>query len=195
MQRFLRMSMRILLTCAAVLLVSALVVAPASAHARLVSSDPSDGAKLSSQPTTVNVTYGEETSLDKSTLQVFYQKDASSAQVQADNGDGHVDVNDRTKASVTLKPGLGAGIYTVKWHTLTEDDNGQADGTFTFTVAGGATDSGSTPATTSGSSGPATTGSTPLPATGTAATWQPAAALLAALILLGGLGLRRVARR
>jgi methionine-rich copper-binding protein CopC len=188
MQRFLRMSMRTLLTCAAVLLVSALVVAPASAHARLVSSDPSDGAKLSSQPTTVNVTYGEETSLDKSTLQVFYQKDASSPQVQADNGDGQVNVNDRTKASVTLKPGLGAGIYTVKWHTLTEDDNGQADGTFTFTVTGGAaTDSG--PATTTGGSG------APLPATGAPDTWQPAAALLAALILLSGLGLRRVARR
>jgi methionine-rich copper-binding protein CopC len=187
MQRFLHTAMRILLTCAAVLLVSAVVVAPASAHARLKSSDPADGATLASQPATVNVVYTEETSLDKSTLQVFYQKDASTAQVQADNGDAHVDVNDRTKASVTLKPGLGAGIYTVKWHTLTEDDNGQADGTFTFTVAGGAT--------TSGSSGPATTGSTPLPATGEPATWQPAAVLLAALILLGGLGLRRVARR
>ena len=188
MQRFLRVSMHILTTSAAVLLLSALFVAPASAHARLVSSNPSDGAKLSSQPTTVNVTYGEETSLTKSTLQVFYQKDASSPQVQADNGDAKVDVNDRTKAGVTLKSGLGAGIYTVKWHTLTEDDNGQADGIFTFTVMGGATtDSG--PATTTGGSG------TPLPATGEPNGWLPAAGLLAALVLLGGLGLRRAAQR
>jgi LPXTG-motif cell wall-anchored protein len=175
------------MTCAAVLLLSAVFAAPAGAHARLVSSNPSAGATLSSQPTTVNVTYGEETSLTKSTLQVFYQKDAASPQVQADNGDGQVNVNDRTKASVTLKPGLGAGIYTVKWHTLTEDDNGQADGTFTFTVTGGAsTDSG--PATTGGS-GPT------LPTTGEPAGWLPGAGLLAALILLGGLGLRRAAQR
>jgi LPXTG-motif cell wall-anchored protein len=175
------------MTCAAVLLLSAVFAAPAGAHARLVSSNPSAGATLSSQPTTVNVTYGEETSLTKSTLQVFYQKDAASPQVQADNGDGQVNVNDRTKASVILKPGLGAGIYTVKWHTLTEDDNGQADGTFTFTVTGGAsTDSG--PATTGGS-GPT------LPTTGEPAGWLPGAGLLAALILLGGLGLRRAAQR
>jgi LPXTG-motif cell wall-anchored protein len=175
------------MTCAAVLLLSAVFAAPAGAHARLVSSNPSAGATLSSQPTTVNVTYGEETSLTKSTLQVFYQTAAASPQVQADNGDGQVNVNDRTKASVTLKPGLGAGIYTVKWHTLTEDDNGQADGTFTFTVTGGAsTDSG--PATTGGS-GPT------LPTTGEPAGWLPGAGLLAALILLGGLGLRRAAQR
>jgi LPXTG-motif cell wall-anchored protein len=175
------------MTCAAVLLLSAVFAAPAGAHARLVSSNPSAGATLSSQPTTVNVTYGEETSLTKSTLQVFYQKDAASPQVQADNDDGQVNVNDRTKAGVTLKPGLGAGIYTVKWHTLTEDDNGQADGTFTFTVTGGAsTDSG--PATTGGS-GPT------LPTTGEPAGWLPGAGLLAALILLGGLGLRRAAQR
>ncbi len=187
MHRFLRVPMRVLMTCAAVLLLSAVFAAPAGAHARLVSSNPSAGATLSSQPTTVNVTYGEETSLTKSTLQVFYQKDAASPQVQADNGDGQVNVNDRTKASVTLKPGLGAGIYTVKWHTLTEDDNGQADGTFTFTVTGGAsTDSG--PATTGGS-GPT------LPTTGEPAGWLPGAGLLAALILLGGLGLRRAAQR
>jgi len=189
MHRFLRVPMRVLMTCAAVLLVSALVTTPASAHARLTSSDPSDGATLSSQPTTVNVTYGEETSLTKSTLQVFYQKDAAGAQVQADNGDGQVNVNDRTKASVTLKPGLGAGIYTVKWHTLTEDDNGQADGTFTFTVTGGAATAGSSPATTTSGSGPT------LPTTGAPDGRLPAAGLLAALVLLGGLGLRRAAQR
>lgn len=190
MHRFLRVPMRVLMTCAAVMLLSAVFAAPAGAHARLTSSDPSDGATLASQPATVKVTYGEETSLTKSTLQVFYQKDASSAQVQADNGDGHVDVNDRTKASVTLKPGLGAGIYTVKWHTLTEDDNGQADGTFTFTVTGGAaTDGSPSPATATSGSGP------PLPTTGAPDGRLPAAGLLAALILLGGLGLRRAAQR
>jgi LPXTG-motif cell wall-anchored protein len=189
MHRFLRVPMRVLMTCAAVMLLSAVFAAPAGAHARLTSSDPSDGATLSSQPTTVNVTYGEETSLTKSTLQVFYQKDASSAQVQADNGDGQVNVNDRTKASVTLKPGLGAGIYTVKWHTLTEDDNGQADGTFTFTVTGGASTAGSGSPATTGGSGPT------LPTTGEPNGWLPGAGLLAALILLGGLGLRRAAQR
>ena len=190
MQRFLRVSTRVLMTCAAVMLLSAVFAGPAGAHARLKTSDPSDGATLAGQPATVNVTYGEETSLTKSSLQVFYQKDAAAPQVQADNGDGQVDVNDRTKASVTLKPGLGAGIYTVKWHTLTEDDNGQADGTFTFTVTGGASvDSSSGPATTTSGSG------STLPTTGAPNGWLPAAGILAALVLLGGLGLRRAGAR
>ena len=48
-----------------------------------------------------------------------------------------VDKADRTKMTITT-PALDIGKYTVKWHTVTEDDNGIVDGTFGFTVAAGA---------------------------------------------------------
>jgi copper transport protein len=184
MRRFLSVSVRALSIMAAVLFVFAAFAGSASAHARLKTSDPADGAKLTSEPTTVTGVFGEETSLTESTFTAWYQKDAASAQTQADNGDGKVDVNDRTKMSLTLKPGLGDGIYTVKWHTLTEDDNGMADGTFTFTV-------GDVAAPTTGTA-PAGTG---VPATGQPETFMPWLALLALAVLIGGAGLRRLALR
>jgi len=167
---------------------SALGAGSASAHALLTSSNPSDGATLTSEPTTVSATYGEETSLTKSRFQVFYAKDALSAQVQADNGDGHVDTNARTQMSATLKPGLGAGVYTVKWHTVTEDDNGMADGTITFTVSDTGTNGSLSGSSTSG-------GGSTMPSTGQPSLLLPLAGLLAGLVLLVGLGLRRVAVR
>ncbi len=188
MYRFLRLSSRVLLAAGVLLLFSALGAGSASAHARLTSSNPTDGATLTSEPTTVSATYGEETSLTKSRFQVFYAKDASSAQVQADNGDGHVDTNARTQMSATLKPGLGAGVYTVKWHTVTEDDNGIVDGTITFTVSGAAMSGNS-------SNSAAMSGSTTMPSTGQPSPLLPLAGLLAGLVLLVGLGLRRVAVR
>ena len=51
-----------------------------------------------------------------------------------------------TLASVGLKT-LSPGPYTVKWHAVTSDDNGQTDGTFSFTIVnntGGTTSGGTT---------------------------------------------------
>ena len=91
---------------------------------------------------TLSAVYEEETSLTKTTCDVSYARDATSTPKLV--AQGKVDVNDRTKVSASLPAGLGDGIYTVKWHTLTEDDNGMVDGTFSFTV----TSSDTTPATT-----------------------------------------------
>src|SRR4051794_25554372 len=147
MSRFNRIAARLGLSIFTLLLAAFMLVGIASAHARLVSSNPGDGEVLTAEPTTVSAVYGEETSLTDSTFQVWFAQDASATPVQADNGDGKVDVNDRTKMSATLKPGLGDGIYTTKWHTVTEDDNGMVDGSFSFTVKSGATASGPTGAT------------------------------------------------
>src|SRR5205823_9028295 len=94
MQRFLGATMRIMLTCSALLLVSALFAATASAHAHLTSSSPSDGQVLTAEPATVSAVYGEETSLTKTTFDVYYAKDASATPKLV--GQGQVDVNART---------------------------------------------------------------------------------------------------
>ena len=214
MQRAYSYCARALVAIAAALLLGGLFAGTAAAHSHLVRSTPAGGAVLGAEPATVSATYEEDVSLSKSTFQVYYQPDASSPQVPADNGSGHVDVNQRTLMSATLQPGLGAGIYTVKWHTLTEDDNGQVDGTFSFTVKGtpSASGSASTPTaapviapapgaltpTPAPVIAPAPGGGTPLPTTGAGPdALAPAAGLaaLAALVLLGGLALRRAGTR
>ena len=214
MQRAYSYCARALVATAAALLLGALFVGTAAAHSHLVSSNPAGGAVLGAEPATVSATYEEDVSLTKSTFQVYYQPDASSPQVPADNGSGHVDVNQRTLMSATLQPGLGPGIYTVKWHTVTEDDNGQVDGSFTFTVKGlpSAGGSAATPTdapvispapagltpTPAPAFAPAPGGGEPLPTTGTGPDGLALAAglaVIAALVLLSGLVLRRAGTR
>jgi copper transport protein len=189
MQRFLDVTMRVMLACSAVLLLSALFVGTASAHAHLTSSTPSDGQVLTAEPATVSAVYEEDTSLTKTKFDVYYAKDASAApQLVAQ---GTVDVNTRTNVSAPLPAGLGDGVYTVKWHTLTENDNGMVDGTFSFTVAGGQTASGPT-----GKTGSQQEVTGTMPTTGEPNVLPWLAALLAGFALLcGGLGLRRRALR
>ncbi len=188
MQRLHRVSTRTLLVLSALLLLSVVFVSSVSAHAHLVSSNPADGAVLTSQPAVITAVYGEETSLTKTTFEVTFAADAKTAPRNV--ADGKVDVNKRTSISAALPAGLGNGIYVVKWHTVTEDDNGLADGTFSFTVSGSAS-SGSTSGATTGSSGDT------LPTTGRGDTpllWL--GALLAAFTLLcSGVAVRVRARR
>jgi len=135
-------STRFLLTFSAVLLLTIVLAGSASAHAHLKSSTPSDGEVLTAEPATVSAVYEEETSLTKTTFDVSYAKDATGAPRSV--AQGTVDVNTRTNVSAALPAGLGDGVYTVKWHTVTEDDNGVVDGTFSFTVASGKSASGPT---------------------------------------------------
>jgi methionine-rich copper-binding protein CopC len=101
---------------------------PVSAHAELKSSTPADKATLTTAPTQISLTFSEETSPTKSGGSVT---DASGAMVSTGFT---VNPVDGTKMTITLKPNLPNGVYTVKWNTLTEDDNGMVNGTFTFTV-------------------------------------------------------------
>jgi LPXTG-motif cell wall-anchored protein len=115
----------------AALLLSMALFSVASAHAKLVSSDPAAGAKLGQAPAKVTLVFSEEIS-DKETESFFTVTDEQGASV----GTGKLDTNDLDHKTLagTLKAGLGDGIYTVKWQTITSDDNGKSDGSFTFGV-------------------------------------------------------------
>lgn len=132
-----------------------------SAHARLKTSVPAANATLPAAPAQIVITFSEETSATKSGGSVT---DAGGATVSTGF---KVDLNERTKMTIDLKPNLPGGVYTVKWNTFTDDDSGMADGTFAFTVQGAqqaATAAPTTaPATTAPTSagGTATTGSAP----------------------------------
>jgi methionine-rich copper-binding protein CopC len=103
----------------------------ASAHAELVSSDPAAGANLTAAPAKVTLVFSEEIS-DKETESNFTVTDESGATV----GTGKLDTTDLDHKTLTgaLNAGLGDGVYTVKWQTITPDDNGHSDGSFTFGV-------------------------------------------------------------
>jgi LPXTG-motif cell wall-anchored protein len=103
----------------------------ASAHAELVSSDPAAGANLTAAPSKVTLVFSEEIS-DKESESNFTVTDESGATV----GTGKLDTTDLDHKTLTgaLKAGLGDGIYTVAWQTITPDDNGHSEGSFTFGV-------------------------------------------------------------
>lgn len=113
-----------------------------SAHARLKSSEPPDKAVLTKVPAQVTLIFGEETSATMSDGSVV---SATGATVSTGF---QVDLNDRTKMTITLMPNLGFGTYTVRYHTLTEDDNGMVDGSISFSVQGLAAGASSAPAST-----------------------------------------------
>lgn len=104
----------------------------ALAHAKVDHCTPEAGSTVSAAPTEVVCVMTEEIDTKLSTMAVT---DASGAQV--DKKDAHVDLDDPDRK--TLVASLDSamvkdGIYTVKWHVVTPDDEGVSDGTFQFIV-------------------------------------------------------------
>jgi methionine-rich copper-binding protein CopC len=160
----------------ALLLTFALATA-AFAHASYVSSIPNANSTVSRVPSTLVAKFAESIVPSTASLTITGPNGA-----RADQGDGHVDLNDPSRQTmrVSLKSGLGPGTYTVHWHTVSGDDGDPDSGTFVFTVAQPAAPSGGQSAAT----GPAS-----LPQTG----GPPIApVLVAGLVAVGaGVSLRR----
>ena len=125
------MKRRIAAMLALALALSLGLLSVASAHAELVSSDPASGANLTAAPSKVTLVFSEEIS-DQESESNFTVTDESGATV----GSGKLDTADLDHKTMSgaLKSGLGDGIYTVTWQTITPDDNGHSDGSFTFGV-------------------------------------------------------------
>lgn len=145
-----------------------------SAHARLKSSVPAADTTVNTAPAQVVIIFTEETSPTKSGGSV-----AGPDGTTASTG-FKVDLNDRTKMTIDLKPNLPNGKYTVKWNSFTEDDNGMADGTFAFTIqaaqqAATAAPAGTTPAATITTGSPASGITAPTATTASTATTAPTA--------------------
>ncbi|MCS6882709.1 MAG: copper resistance protein CopC [Oscillochloridaceae bacterium] len=151
----------------AMLWMFAVTTSSALAHARLISSNPANGAILSAPPDRVVLVFSEELKPDGNLITVT---DASGRQV--DRGDTALDLNDPKRATLTvsLQGGLGNGAYTVQWRNMSTDGHSE-QGQISFSV-------GAAPA--------------PLPATGADRQWPLIEALaLAAALLVAGTLLRR----
>ena len=114
-----------------------------SAHAEYRSSVPANGATVATAPAQVVITFSQETSATKSNGAVT---DVTGMVVSTG---WSVDLNERTKMTIPLKPNLGGGIYTVSYTSLSEDGH-QVDGSFIFTVDPAARSSTSVTTSTSG---------------------------------------------
>ena len=172
-----------------------MLVAPgrAAAHAQPVSTTPANGAQiaLTDAPTQVAINFSEPVAKDATTIQVLGPDGTS-----VTTGAAAVNFDDPKLVTVPLGP-LGGGQYTVRWHAVTSDDNGQTDGTFQFMIVvntGGGLAGGTAGGGTTTTSTPA--GGT-LPPTGRPlAAWLPALLAGTALIVAGAgvLTRRRAAR-
>jgi copper resistance protein C len=125
------MKRRMSIGIAIALLLGMMLFSVASAHAELVSSDPAAGAKLTAAPAKVTLVFNEEIS-DKASDSFFNVTNTAGANV----GSGKLDTADldHKTLSGTLNAGLSDGIYTVTWQTITPDDNGKSEGSFTFGI-------------------------------------------------------------
>ena len=105
------------------------VVGSALAHAKLVSSDPMDGAKLDKPPAKITLIFSEELGAEKSGFTV---SNTTGTKV----GEGKLDLNDldRKTLSGTMNQNAAAGVYTITWTAFTADDNNTEEGTTSFTI-------------------------------------------------------------
>jgi methionine-rich copper-binding protein CopC len=99
------------------------------AHAKLVASDPKDGAKLDRPPAKITLVFSEEIDAQQSS---FIVMNAQGATV----GHGKLDTTDLDHKTLSgaLDAGAGDGAYTITWVTVTTDDNGKSAGSISFTV-------------------------------------------------------------
>jgi len=118
---------RLLASAAAVLVVVAVWAAPASAHARLVSTTPAAGSIVRHSPPQVVIRFDDNVEIDFGSIRVF---DAAGARV--DLGGTHYASADDHAIAIPL-PHLADGAYVVAWRVVS-DDSHPVHGAFVFSV-------------------------------------------------------------
>jgi methionine-rich copper-binding protein CopC len=108
------------------LVLAAGMAGAASAHAKLVKSDPAAGGQPT-DPKALQLTFNEEISGKLSGAEV---KDAAGAKIASTS---MTDQKDKG-LMVMLKAPLKAGDYKVDWHAVASDDGHKTTGTLAFTV-------------------------------------------------------------
>lgn len=90
-----------------------LAAPPASAHARVVGSDPADGSTVDASPVRVTVTFSEDLPADYSSLTVVGPD-------RRGYDDGDIQVSG-SELSTGLEPLGPAGTYVITWSVVSED--------------------------------------------------------------------------
>jgi methionine-rich copper-binding protein CopC len=162
------------------LALAGLVALPAAAlaHSELVASTPADGEVISGSPAVIAGEFSAPVDPGRSSMELRGPDGALVARGGVPAG------GSLTSMTIPEVPEIEPGTYTVRWTTVTADDNGVERGTFRFTVeAAGPSPTPSPPPTAGATATPGPPLLTP-PANSPAATPAPSPAPEPA----GGLG-------
>jgi methionine-rich copper-binding protein CopC len=99
------------------------------AHAKLITSDPKDGAQLDRPPAKITLVFSEEIDAQQSSFTVTNAQGATVGHGKLDTTD-----LDHKTLSGALDAGASDGAYTINWVTVTTDDNGKSAGSISFAV-------------------------------------------------------------
>lgn len=154
---------------AALLALAVLVVLPAAAlaHSELVASAPADGEVLSGSPAGITGDFSAPVDPGRSSMELRGPDGALIARGGVPEG------GPLTRMTISEVPDLEPGTYTVRWTTVTADDNGVERGTFRFTVEAAGPSVTPSPAPTAGEA--ATPGPPPTPSPASPAPASPVA--------------------
>ncbi|MFQ6851005.1 copper resistance protein CopC [Streptomyces sp. 35M1] len=103
---------------------------PASAHAALTGSDPSDGAVVDTAPKQVTLSFSEAIALGDDSIRVL-DPSGKRADTQAEPRD--LTEGGTVRYGVSLHSGLPDGTYTVAWQAISADSH-PISGAFTFSI-------------------------------------------------------------
>ncbi|MEZ0114744.1 copper transport protein [Catenulispora sp. EB89] len=120
---------RILTVCAAAFAALVVLAGPASAHAELASSTPSQGAVVGSEPTRVGLRFSEEIVLKLSAVKVIGPDGR-----RLDAGALHAGPSGADSLAVDLAPDTRHGTFVVVWQVTAADDGHASSGTVMFAV-------------------------------------------------------------
>ena len=164
------------------------------AHAALDTVTPADQSTVAGSPAGIVMTFVENLDPARSSIRVV---DAAGTVVAEG---GTVPGGNPREMDLALATSLAAGVYTIRWTTFSTEDNEQARGTTTFTVAAASTPSPSpTPSVATAAPSVAPSVAPSIPPAGSASPSAPPTApaastsdavipIVAALLVLAGLG-------
>jgi methionine-rich copper-binding protein CopC len=114
-------------------LLMGVVATTASAHASFVRGTPGPGDVLSTPPAQVDAYFAQNIrTLSGQETYALWVTDSSRNQV--DNNDNTLDPANPRHLWVTLPSGLGNGVYSVNWYTVSDEDGHDDSGNYTFTI-------------------------------------------------------------
>jgi copper transport protein len=117
----------VLVAAGAVLAVTG-IAGPASAHATLESTSPSQGSQVATAPARVSLRFGESVGFNSRSVEVL-----DSGGRRVDLGDPGHPGGDGSTVAVGLRAGLPRGSYAVVWHVVSADSH-PVSGTFSFGI-------------------------------------------------------------
>ncbi|MBS2540211.1 copper resistance protein CopC, partial [Catenulispora sp. NF23] len=115
--------------CAATIAALVVLAGPASAHAELVASNPSQGAVVRSEPTQVTLRFSEDIVLRLSAVKVIGPDGR-----RLDTGTPHAGPSGAGSMAVDLAPEARHGTFVLVWQATAADDGHASSGQVQFSV-------------------------------------------------------------